>query len=212
MRGRKSPLQQQEAIRLWVEERLTLREIQARTRVPKSSLSAWLKPYPLTAEERREKHRVKAHPRGPRKARGDESKHQRAIGERRLTRQDKARIAESAILFRLALHGFGVYRAPFDGDKADWLVETAAGSKYKLQVKWASTAKHGLPYFALRCTGEGHAGKKAYRRYVEGEWDFIVGYDLFTDTAYVFSFDEIADHKTIITVRPDAAERWDKLM
>ena len=38
----------QEAIRLRVEERLSLREIAEMTSASKGSLSVWLKPYPLT--------------------------------------------------------------------------------------------------------------------------------------------------------------------
>ena len=43
----------QEAIRLRVEGRLSLREIAEVTGAAKGSLSGWLKPYPLTEEERR---------------------------------------------------------------------------------------------------------------------------------------------------------------
>ncbi len=50
----------QEAIRLRVEQRLSLREIAAQTGAAKGSLSAWLKPYPLTAEERRLRQRAQA--------------------------------------------------------------------------------------------------------------------------------------------------------
>ncbi len=212
MRGKKSPLKD-EAIRLRLEERLSLGEINKRTGAGKASLSIWLRPYPLTTEEKRAKRAAAPRPHGPRKSRGEESKHHQAIDEESLTKQDRARIAEAAILFRLALHGFRVLQPAFDGDKADCAIETPAGRILKIQVKWASTARHGLPTIRLLCNSAGRGTqKRSYRCYREGEIDFIVGYDLFSDTAYVFSLQEVADHKGAITVRPDAAERWDKLL
>ena len=44
-----------EAIRLRVEERHSLREIESLTGAARGSLSLWLKPYPLTEEEKRER-------------------------------------------------------------------------------------------------------------------------------------------------------------
>ncbi len=54
-------------------------------------------------------------------------------------------------------------------------------------------------------------GHNRRRRYETGEFDFIIGYYLFNDTAYVYSFDEVANHKTFITISEQHAERWDKL-
>ncbi|HEX8847443.1 MAG TPA: hypothetical protein VF791_22555 [Pyrinomonadaceae bacterium] len=42
-----------EAIRLRVEQRMSLREIAAITGAAKGSLSLWLQPYPLTDDEKR---------------------------------------------------------------------------------------------------------------------------------------------------------------
>lgn len=52
---------------------------------------------------------------------------------------------------------------------------------------------------------------RARRRYADGSIDFIVGYDLFTDTAYVWAWGEVRD-KVCVTICPEAAERWDKLL
>ncbi len=43
------------------------------------------------------------------------------------------------------------------------------------------------------------------------EFDFIVGYDLYSDAAYVFTYEEVKHLKKAVTVRDDAFERWDKL-
>lgn len=41
--------------------------------------------------------------------------------------------------------------------------------------------------------------------------DFIVGYDITTDDAYVFAFAEAVKNANRITVTESALERWDKI-
>jgi PD-(D/E)XK endonuclease len=163
----------------------------------------------LTEEEK--KARIKTAKRyvTPKKSRGEESKHFQAVVWKNLSNQRRGRIAEAAVLFRLALHGFIVYASIYDGDKTDWLVEVPeTGRRLKLQVRCVTTPwKYGLPGVRLTCA-EGHSNR---RRYEKGEFDFIVGYYLFTDTAYVYSFDEVAQHKAFIAISKEYAEQWDKL-
>lgn len=124
-----------EAIRLRIEERMSLNEIADVTGASKGSLSGWLKPYPLTDEERRERQKVAKRYVAPKKDRGEVSKYYEAVAGRELTRQEKAKIAESAVAFRLALHGFHIYGSMYDGDKADWVVEVPETGKFhKIQV------------------------------------------------------------------------------
>lgn len=78
----------------------------------------------------------------------------------------------------------------------------------KLQVRWLSAPAYGLPTLNLRCA-DGHHKRRRYR---ENEFDFIVGYYLFNDTAYVYSFAEIADRKAYVAISEEHAERWDKLL
>ena len=75
-------------------------------------------------------------------------------------------------------------------------------------MKSTRDGPHGLPYISLRCP----FGSKPtrYRQYTETEADFIVGYDMPTDTCYVWSIQEVMRHRTSISISPDAAERWDK--
>ena len=197
-----------EAIRLRVEERLSLREIAALTGAAKGSLSSWLRQHPLTEEEKRARNKTAKRYAAPKKDRGRESKHHQAVVWRELSNQRKGKIAGAAVLFRLALHGFNAYLSVSDGDKADWLVEVPeTGKVVKLQVRNVCSFRHGLPGVLLTCT-QGHNKR---RRYEKGEFDFIVGYYLFNDAAYVFSFDEIARNKTFVAVSEEHAERWDKL-
>ncbi len=83
-----------------------------------------------------------------------------------------------------------------------------SGKMVRLQVRCVhSPSRHGLPVVRLKCA-EGHNKRRRYR---EGEFDFIVGYYLFNDTAYVFPFDEVTHLKTYVTISEKYAERWDKL-
>jgi hypothetical protein len=126
-----------------------------------------------------------------------------------LSQQRKGDIAEAAVLFRLMLHGFNVYASPFDGNRADWLAEVPdTGRILKLQVRWVNQPpEYGLPIVRLLCAH----GHHKQRRYARGDFDFIVGYYLFNDTAYVFSFDEAANYKAGVAIAERHAERWDKL-
>jgi len=197
-----------EAVRLRQEERKSLKEIADVLGVSTGSVSLWVREYPLTEFELTERQKHNPRRTGQKKPRGEESKFYLAVKGKELTRQQKMKIAEAAILFRLVLHGFIVYGSLFDGDKTDWLVESGDGKAVRIQVKWARTSKqYGLPFISLSCT-EGH---NQARRYEEGEFDFIVGYDFLTDTAYVYSFDEVRSNKRIVTIADEYAERWDKL-
>lgn len=195
-----------EAILLRTEQRLSLKEIEKRLDVSRGSLSGWLKDYPLTENELAE--RRKKVPRGlNKKDRGEESKFNRAIDGRKLTKQQKGALSETAVLFRLILNGFHVSRPVFDSAKNDWFVEIPeTGRTVKIQVKFAQWLKTGLPVIPLTCR-EGNST----RRYNEGEWDFIIGYDIYTDTAYVFSFRETEGYTRAITITPESAENWSKL-
>lgn len=89
-----------------------------------------------------------------------------------------------------------------------WLVETPSGHVHRVQVKTARRSKHGLPVINLHCSD----GVGSSRRYRKGEFDFMVGHDLFTDICYVWSWAELEDQKRSITVTPEAAEAWGKMM
>lgn len=205
-----------EAIRLRVEERLPLREIVRRTQASKGAVSLWLRPYPLSEEERRALARKNHYsPATLRKERGAESPLHKVVAGQNLTVFEKMRIAEAAVLLRLTLHRFRVFGPVFDGDEVDWLAEDpATGVRHKIQVRWASKHghRHGLPDVSLRCKGPPSQNKVwRNRRFREGAFDFLVGYDLYTDTAYVWSWKEVEHLTHSVTIAAEAAERWDKL-
>ena len=199
----------QECVRLRLEERCSLGEIQLRSGVPKSTLNYWLQSSPLTAEEkavRRSRGMLGNHYGTPKKERGERSLFHEAASKAGVLedRHVKGKIAEAAVLFRLVLHGLEVYGSPFDGDHVDWVVRNQRGVLFQLQVKSAREGGRGtLPTIPFLCS----AGRGKQKRIPEESADFLVGYDLYTDTAYVWPCTEL-EGRTNITVSPEAAERW----
>lgn len=117
-----------------------------------------------------------------------------------------AKISEAAVLFRLALHGFDVSASVFDCAREDWVVHLP-GSRLsaRLQVKTARRGRYGNPVVSLRRSGD-------HTRYAAGDFDFIVGYDLRLDTAFVFSEAEVSKLRCAVSANDHAAERWDKII
>jgi hypothetical protein len=138
-------------------------------------------------------------------AKENPSKLARLIGGRILSRSDKGRIAEAAILLRLTAIGLPAYKAPFDGDEVDWLVRTGSRTVV-IQVKYASGEGKRSPKIRLRKSN----GRGKYRRYEQEEVDFFVGYDLYSDTACVWTWEEVKG-KHNVSFSDDAVERWDKI-
>jgi transcriptional regulator with XRE-family HTH domain len=209
--GEKASARQKEKCRnLRLEQRLSLKEISEIVGVSKSSLSLWLKDIPLLDDEKRQKiakaNKGILRP-GFRKDRGEQSKFYKAVDVEKMSRLQKAKIAESAVLFRLCVHGFIAYGSAFDGDRTDWIVESPSGKALKIQVKWTKYTGIGLPQVSLK-RAEGHNNMV---RYGVKDFDFIVGYDFYSDTAYVFSQDELKGHSAMVSVTKESAERWDKL-
>jgi hypothetical protein len=197
-----------EALRLRLDERLSLAEIQERTGASKGSLSTWLRAHPLTAQELAD--RVAARPTtGPRKPRGEPSRFASWVDQDQLTRAEKGRVAEAAVLLRLCLNRWNAYRAFGDGAREDWIANgSGAGRGARIQVKWAKTPSVGLPLINLSYNSNQNGNLK---RYSSEDFDFIVGYVFATDTAYVLSYAETAHLKSYATVAPQHAERWDKI-
>jgi hypothetical protein len=208
-----------EARRLRLEGGLTNAEIVECLGAAKSSVYAWLLDIPLTegAREARAKPRrdasIKRRQRSDtglrRTERGLPSKWWPTIEDRNPGNADRGRIGEAAVLFRLAVLGFEVFGSPFDGARCDFVVCSNEVSKpLKIQVKVIRAGKWGMPTLPVR---RSYGAAKTKRRYLDGEADFIVGYDLMTDTAYVYSFGETRHLSTSVSVTQDAAEAWWKL-
>lgn len=186
--------------------RLSNSEIASRVDVDKSTVSRWLSVNPLTPEERREKQLTSAKSRRCRE--GETSKHWSNSDTSSMTRLQKGKIAEAAIVFRCVLHGFNVYLSPFDGDTADLLVEVPGTPRaVRVQVKLCKRASTGSPSIRLTSLGRNNIVRRAKK----GDFDFLIGYDLKTDSAYVFSWGETEHLREKVAIRDEALEAWHKL-
>lgn len=195
------------AIEMRIKDGKSYSEIMNELGVAKSTLSGWLKSLPLPEDLKIAKQKSNHKGGAVKKQRGEKSKYQE-ISERfaTLNNADKGRIAEAAIVFRLTLIGISVYRSVFDCDHFDMLAYNPTSKKIlKLQIKWAKETKQGLPYMSL------HSSSKKIR-YQDGAFDIFVGYDLFTDTAYVYTQEELKKNRAFVSIRDDCAESWNKLV
>lgn len=207
-----------EAVRLRVEERRSLPEIAASVVASKGSLSAWLKPHPLSDAERGER---RSRTRKTETVRDDPTRKRRTVVRFRRTfatdemdQITKGRVAEMAVALRLASHGMTVLRSIFDGSRADLVVGfDGLRSTAVIQVKWISLppSAYGRPAIALQRKQGVRGPVRRTSRYTEDDFDFIVGYDFVSDTAYVFSQAETSGNSTSITVTDGAAENWGKV-
>ena len=202
-----------ECRRLRKEERLSVDEIQKRLGLDQATISFFVKDILLTPVLDKvvvKKSKRKSWNLGFCKSRGERSKFFDQIEKNKLTSMQKANVAEAAILFRLCLYGFKIFGSPFDSDVEDWLVIVPHTKKVKkVQVKVAYKKQgqgHGLPVISVR---RNH-GKR--ERYQQSDFDFLVGYDLYSDKAYVFSFEETLKCKASISICVEAEEAWEKFM
>lgn len=122
------------------------------------------------------------------------------------TRDRKMRVAEAAVLFRLAVNDIVVYASPFDGDSADFVVSKRNGPLLRLSVRWASLhhSKQGRPLMSLRTSGKNGMGRVS-------NVDIFAAYDPISDAVYVWRASELRGRSTVVSVHDSALERWDKI-
>jgi hypothetical protein len=188
------------ALSLRIREHKTVAEISAQLNAPRTAVASWLKGHPLPSTK-------KSPQRYGYKMRGIESIHHKIVDSRALSTVHKCRIAEAAVLFRLALRGMETYGRVFDGQKSDWVVVLSGKRTLRIQVRWAGGGNNGQPWTKLHCSD----GRSKVRRMRTDEFDVLIMYVLFSDTAYVFTSSELRHLNRSISARPEAAEAFWKL-
>lgn len=189
---------------------LSFNAIQRELGISKSTLSYMLRDIELLPEQRA---RLAAAPhinkRGRLlKTRPHESKYASTAKDPKLDNNQKGRVAEAAIAFRLAIHKIQAF-FPASGSSPFDCVAYVNATFYKLQIRWARNSQStGLPYVRLTRS----AGRNKTRRYSDADFDFLIGYDLTSDTAYVWSCADLRSKNWCVSVSSDTAERWDKLL
>jgi predicted DNA-binding protein (UPF0251 family) len=196
-----------EAFRLRTEERLSYSRIAQELGIHRKTVAAWLSDYPASAPSSSQVEGTRRV--GRTIVRGNPSRWWPVVEDRDPDNADRGRIAESAVAFRLCVHGFEIYSSSYDGSRADFVVRhPSAGALWKIQVKSVWTPGQGMPQIPVR-RSSGAAKTKV--PYTHGELDFLVGYDLLTDVAYVYSWRDIAAHANQVKVSPEHEEAWWKL-
>jgi len=110
-------------------------------------------------------------------------------------------------MLRMLTRGYSVYGSFFEGDRADWIVQVGQ-RLWKIQVKSTTLDRSGPPRVTLRRAVSSKSGPK---RYMKCDFDFIVGYDMRSDTAYVWSWNETRHLRVSVATHPEAREAWHKL-
>jgi hypothetical protein len=92
--------------------------------------------------------------------------------------------------------------------KPDLVVLCGDGRIFKLQIKLAYQAQEGAPFIQLRCSD----GRRS-RLYEGTEVDFFIGYDLYSDSAHVWAWEELKG-RTAASCHPNAPslEAWHKIL
>lgn len=127
----------QEAIRLRIEERRSIDEIRERTGISVGTLSTLLREYPLSTDEVRAKKSEAASRSNPlRKYNPEPSKILQMVNIDELSTESKGRIAEAAVIFRLAVFGYEVLRSTFEGSPVDCFAHrNGSNTVIRIQVK-----------------------------------------------------------------------------
>ncbi len=195
---------------------MSLKKLQQETGIAKSTLSLWLRAYPLDSKTITARQRANAKQLNKSKPLNwykklPKSPYNDLIQKDSDTR-NSMKISEAAILFRLAVYGFEVYSSFFDGTKVDFVVESRNNpALLKIQVRTTKrppSTGYGVPQVSLMC----QAGRKKLRRYTDSEMDCLIGYDQPTDTAYIWVASELKNHRRQISITEEASERWDKIL
>ncbi len=189
----------QEALQLRIEGRLGLKEICRRTGISRGTASLLLRDHPLTPEEIADRRAYRT----GRKYVPEASRLAQLVDRRSLSREQKGHIAEAAVLLRLALQGFVTWRSLYDGNSVDWLISRPRHRRHlRIQVKWARRGRQGRPFFPVL-----RRNSKKMVNIQEDDCDYVIGYDLETDTAFVFPV-RVIQGKARQSCDPEYAEAW----
>lgn len=196
------------AIGLRVEERLGTKEIGRRTGVPLSTLHYWLRPFPLTKEERSAI--ISASPRyvAPKKTLPGRPE-DRMEFDGKANSRIYGRAGEYLVAHRLLMLGAIVMRPDIDGDKVDLYARLEGSDRVVfIQVRKTSSppSRSGLPTVSLRRSSGGKSQRLGF-----ADFHILVGWCPDNSRCYVFDADEVARHGNSVTVCEEAEEAWWKV-
>jgi len=175
---------------LWLrnEKRFSIKEIARAMGISPASASKYLKKTKLSEKELKERRQKGIELVSKNKLalkKQSEAENHKRYPSRGMSPSQKGRLAETAVIYRLAVMGILVYTPPYDGDACDFLADTPRGL-LKIQVKWASKGKYGSPRVALR-----RFSRNVPKLYSKGDLDVLIGYHYFSDSFYLWNWEEV---------------------
>lgn len=120
----------------------------------------------------------------------------------------KGNIAELAVKLRLEILGYETFYGSEDASKYDGIIKINGVFK-TYQVRWTSKDKNSRNTSLSMRKADGRKKSKSYEK---GDFDFIFGYDYVTDSVYIYTWDEVSEKKTSLSMKEDALEAWNKLV
>lgn len=200
-------------IKLRKEKRMSNIQIAKATGMARSNVCYWLRDHPLTKEETAEfiRQKNKSQRRPVRTGPGTEpsSRLYLLLNGQQLSTARKGRIAEAAVAMRLALFDFEIYHSVLGPAKLDIIARHSSSAKLvRIQVRHACPGKWGAPVIKLVRSN----GRKRYVRYGDDDFDFLVGYSVRTDIAYVFRREDCAGRQSGVSATKESEEAWHHLI
>lgn len=204
-----SDVVKKEAIRLRVEEELSLSQISEKLKIAKSTCSNILKAYPLSKERALElNNRTKKTTDLSRNIYDlPNSKFTSFADHSKFTTNQKGRVAELAVRLRLSILGIETYINEFDGSKYDGIIRVGDDIK-KIQIRWARKESKSRNSSVKLTKSD---GRKNHKTYTENDLDFLFAYDFLTDSVYVYSYEDIRGLKNAISMKKECLEAFHKL-
>jgi hypothetical protein len=184
-----------EVIRLRVEERLSFPEILSKFNIAKSTLSLWLKDYPLTEKELRlRKHALR---KGSLVDLGS-TVYGSWSTRPKLSKSDLGEACRQITAAKLMFKGFGVFRPLSEDTPIDLIVSTPSGRLLKCQCKCvyrlSGHAEHQMNLFSVRGS---RSSKFVRHKYTAREIDVFIGYCLDNDGIYIIPYEETLGRGTL---------------
>jgi hypothetical protein len=102
-----------------------------------------------------------------------------------------------------------VYSSIFNGSVINIVaLNNDSGDFFKIQVK---CTKNLRSTYTPHISTKHMVGHSTFANYTKKELDFLIGYDILNDVAYIFSWKDIKDKKATIAVTKNSKENWGKL-
>lgn len=182
----------EKAIKLRTQDRLSLPEILKLVPVARSTLSLWLRAYPLTMGELKARRQVNSQ-----RARDIRL---RSVGERgpsgewstrpKLSKSDLGEACRQMICAKLLLQGMVVFRPLTEDTPVDLVILTPTGRFLKCQCKCIFRANgktcHHMSFCSVRKWGPSNRAVK--HTYTPDEVDVFLGYCVDNDSVYVIPY------------------------